>query len=192
MLFITHDLAVAAEIADRVAVMYAGRIAELGDAAERLPAPQPPVHVGAARLAPRARRPARRRRRQDAPRRAAGPARAAARLPVRAALRLRRAALRRAGAAARALHRPTPAPTPASAPRRSRPSSSRATRPAERSAGAEATAAPTAEPAPASDGLAIELASIVKTFSAREHTQVAVDGVSLEVPAGGALALVGE
>lgn len=30
MLFITHDLAIASEVADRVAVMYAGRVAEVG------------------------------------------------------------------------------------------------------------------------------------------------------------------
>ena len=34
MIFITHDLALAAEIADRVAVMYDGRIVELGTARE--------------------------------------------------------------------------------------------------------------------------------------------------------------
>ena len=34
MIFITHDLALAAEIADRVAVMYGGRIVELGTARE--------------------------------------------------------------------------------------------------------------------------------------------------------------
>src|SRR4030095_11456847 len=34
MIFIPHDLAVAAELADRVATMYAGRIVELGPVEE--------------------------------------------------------------------------------------------------------------------------------------------------------------
>jgi peptide/nickel transport system ATP-binding protein len=44
-LFITHDLAVASEIADRVAVLYSGRLAELGTAAEVLRRPRHPYTV---------------------------------------------------------------------------------------------------------------------------------------------------
>ncbi len=42
MIFVTHDLGVAAQIADQVAVMYAGRIVEYGDAGDVLLAPQHP------------------------------------------------------------------------------------------------------------------------------------------------------
>jgi peptide/nickel transport system ATP-binding protein len=41
-IFITHDLALASELADRVAVMYGGRIAELGPADEVYPRPKHP------------------------------------------------------------------------------------------------------------------------------------------------------
>jgi peptide/nickel transport system ATP-binding protein len=46
MIFVTHDLGVAAEIADTVAVMYAGRIVESGPVAEVLGAPSHPYTVG--------------------------------------------------------------------------------------------------------------------------------------------------
>ncbi|WP_241250035.1 ABC transporter ATP-binding protein [Rhodococcus sp. X156] len=46
VLMITHDLGVAAQIADRVAVLYAGRIAEVGPAAEVLQAPAHPYTHG--------------------------------------------------------------------------------------------------------------------------------------------------
>ena len=46
MIFVTHDLGVAAEIADTIAVMYAGRIVESGPVAEILSAPAHPYTAG--------------------------------------------------------------------------------------------------------------------------------------------------
>jgi peptide/nickel transport system ATP-binding protein len=46
MIFVTHDLGVASEIADRVAVMYAGRIVESGPVAQVLSAPAHPYTRG--------------------------------------------------------------------------------------------------------------------------------------------------
>ena len=42
--YITHDLAVVAEIADHVAVLYAGRLIEMGQARELFTSPGPSVH----------------------------------------------------------------------------------------------------------------------------------------------------
>lgn len=56
MLFITHDLGVVAQVADRVAVMYAGRIVEEGRTAEVLRRPAHPYTIGLLRAAPRLRR----------------------------------------------------------------------------------------------------------------------------------------
>jgi oligopeptide/dipeptide ABC transporter ATP-binding protein len=53
LLFITHDLGVVAQIADRVVVMYAGRIVEQGPAHEVLHAPRHPYTEGLLRAAPR-------------------------------------------------------------------------------------------------------------------------------------------
>ena len=58
---ITHDLGVVAEMADEIAVMYAGRIVEQADADTIFNAPEHPVHLGAAELDPAHGRPARRR-----------------------------------------------------------------------------------------------------------------------------------
>ena len=53
---ITHDLGVVAEVADDVVVMYAARGRRAGEGRRPLPAPEPSVHLGAARLAAAARR----------------------------------------------------------------------------------------------------------------------------------------
>ena len=84
ILFITHDLSLLLELADRIAVMYAGRLLETGTAQEIMREPGPSLHPGPAQLLPLAARPAPGARRH--PRIAARPARPRSRLPVRAAL----------------------------------------------------------------------------------------------------------
>ena len=54
-ILITHDLGVVAEVADRVLVMYAGRVVERGDPRRDLLRPPAPLHLGPARLADPAR-----------------------------------------------------------------------------------------------------------------------------------------
>ena len=85
-LYVTHDLAVIANIADRVAVMYAGQIAELGARADDLRRADAPLHAGAARLDP-APEPGPRAERHPGPHAGAGCA--PARLPVPRPLRVR-------------------------------------------------------------------------------------------------------
>src|SRR4051812_13865169 len=46
MIFVTHDLGVASEIADTIAVMYAGRIVESGPVTQILSAPEHPYTAG--------------------------------------------------------------------------------------------------------------------------------------------------
>ncbi|KLK91291.1 peptide ABC transporter ATP-binding protein [Microvirga vignae] len=53
ILFVTHNLGVVAEIADRVAVMYAGRIVETGTVADVFTHPRHPYTVGLMRSVPR-------------------------------------------------------------------------------------------------------------------------------------------
>jgi len=53
LIFITHDLGVVAQIAQRVAVMYAGRVVEIGPTAQVLAHPRHPYTAGLLRAAPR-------------------------------------------------------------------------------------------------------------------------------------------
>jgi len=53
LLFITHDLGVVAQVADRVSVMYAGRIVEQGPARDVLGAPKHPYTQGLLAASPR-------------------------------------------------------------------------------------------------------------------------------------------
>jgi oligopeptide/dipeptide ABC transporter ATP-binding protein len=53
LIFITHDLGVVAQIAERVLVMYAGRIVEEGPTQEVLRNPRHPYTEGLLRAAPR-------------------------------------------------------------------------------------------------------------------------------------------
>ena len=54
LILITHDLGVVADVADRIAVMYAGRIVEQADVYELYAQPGAPVHQGPARVDPAA------------------------------------------------------------------------------------------------------------------------------------------
>ena len=98
LILITHDLSVLAETCDRVAIMYAGQIAEMGPVADIFASPQHPYTAAAAGRVPARRRPARARR--GDPRAAAGPGRGLPRLPLRAALPPRVRRLRQGAAAA--------------------------------------------------------------------------------------------
>ena len=48
IVFVAHDLSVVRHVSDRVAVMYLGRVAELGDHGQVYDVPGAPVHPGAA------------------------------------------------------------------------------------------------------------------------------------------------
>ena len=53
IMLVTHDMGVIAETADRVAVMYAGRIVEIGPARTIVAAPHHPYTVGLMASIPR-------------------------------------------------------------------------------------------------------------------------------------------
>ena len=111
MLFISHDIAVMDHLSDRIAIVYLGRIMEIGPTRALIDSAAPSLHRGAALRGAGARREAARAHRAD--RRRAEPGRSAERLRVPDPLPLCAAGLRgRAAAAAagraRAPHRVHP------------------------------------------------------------------------------------
>ncbi|MDO5735368.1 MAG: ABC transporter ATP-binding protein [Propionibacteriaceae bacterium] len=60
IMFVTHDLSLLLEISDRIAIMYAGRIVEIGSAAQLYRAPQHPYTQGLRNAFPPLREPVRR------------------------------------------------------------------------------------------------------------------------------------
>ena len=108
LVLVTHNMGVVAEMARRVAVMYAGQVMEERAADALFAAPAASLHRGAAGGAARAARG--RRAARDDSRRRAGPARPAGRLPVRPALRVRHAGVRGAPGAAAMAGRARPLP----------------------------------------------------------------------------------
>ena len=111
LLFIAHDLAVVKAVSDRIAVMYLGRLCEVGPTEQLFAQPGAPLHGAAARGDPRA-RPLGEARRQRPDRRAAVAARAAVGLPLPHPLPARRRRVRR-GRAALCARSPTASSPPA-------------------------------------------------------------------------------
>ena len=176
MILITHDLGVVAEVADDVAVMYAGRAVETGPVERSLRRPAAPLYDRPHGLDAGARPPHGPARHDPGLRAAAG--RHAAGLPLRHALSLRGCALLRRAAAAARFRRP---------PRRRL--LVRAARDHGRSR--RVIAAPEAS--------ILEAVALEKHFVGRRRgffvppaSVRAVDGVSLRVRRGETLALVGE
>ncbi|HEV3354828.1 MAG TPA: ABC transporter ATP-binding protein [Acidimicrobiales bacterium] len=177
ILFVTHDLAVAAELADRIAVLYAGRLAELGPTADVLSNPDHPYTAGllAARLQP------------ESPRGVALPTLKGEPPDPRAhppgCPFAPRCALAEP-ACDDELPEPAPAPGHAGsvACRRSGEPTRVVLDVYERPRPQE-----DADPVPA-----LRLGGISKSFGSRRNSRLVVDDLSLEVPAAGAVALVGE
>ena len=115
--YVTHDLAVIAEIADRVAVMYAGRLIELGSTKAVFEIAGPPLHGRAAQGDPLARdlSLAGRAWRASHP----SPGRTAPRLPLRAALPARHPRLQQGASPDGGGQRRAPTRRAASGPRSS-------------------------------------------------------------------------
>ncbi len=199
LLFVTHDLGVAARICDRIAVAYAGRIVETGTAAEVLGAARHPYTVGLLASRPRldstvaggdlptlAGRP------PDARRPAAGCA-FAPRCPAADEVCERPVPAHRNGDRGDECHHPgvlgrwPPGGPGAGLPD---PLMLRAATPADAPALVKAN-----PPEPAlvvRDAVREFPRPRPRPFAARPPAFVAVGGVSIELPAGGALAIVGE
>ncbi len=180
ILLITHDLRVAAALADRVIVMYAGEIVESAPAALFFAEPQHPYAAGLLRAVPHS-EPPRRPSGRDPGRRPIRD-RLAPRLPLPRAVRLRVVALReRAPAAVRGLRgaRVALPPRPGAEPARRRPRRT-------------AVTGATAPPLLAVDRLTKHYALTRGPFGRPVGVIRAIDAVSFRVARGETLGLVGE
>ena len=182
LIIITHNLGVVARYANRVNVMYAGRLVESGPAADDLSQPAAPLHDGAAALGAAARSPAAGAARSG--RRTAARSDAAGwRLRVSSALPLRRGRLRRRAAAAGTGRRTGTSRRLLPEPRR---------RARDRSGGMSA-AVSEARPLLEVKGLRMHFPITEGMVSRRLVGEVkAVDGIDFTVRRGETLGLVGE
>jgi peptide/nickel transport system ATP-binding protein len=178
MLFVTHDFAVAASLADRVAVLYGGRLAEVGPTKQLLRHPDHPYTVGLLAVRPSA----------DAPRGRPLPVLPGEppdpRAHVDACPFAPRCPLVTPACEERLPH-VTAAPSHAglvACLRAGEPQPSLLQPP-----GRFADQGP-----PLGRPPALRLNNLTKAFGSRRFRHVAVNGLTLEVPAGGAVALVGE
>jgi peptide/nickel transport system ATP-binding protein len=177
MLFVTHDFAVAASLADRVAVLYGGRLAEVGPTKQLLQRPDHPYTVGLLAVRPS----------PEAPRGRPLPVLPGEppdpRAHVDACPFAPRCPLVTPACEAR-LPQVTAAPSHAglvACLRAGEPQPS-LLQPHGRFPDRQTPGRPPA----------LRLDDLTKAFGSRQSRHVAVDGLTLGVPAGGAMALVGE
>ena len=188
LLFISHNLAVIAQMCDRVGVLYAGELVEEGPAVEVFRSPRHPYTVGLLRSIPRrdvAQNPGTRPPAGDDSRVAAGPRLGRQRLHLRRPLRAGRGSLPDRGAADVRDRRWPRIALPL--PRAGRDAFRRA-RPPRTPAAPGVPAAPGDRPAEP----VLTLRNASKTFSMQGQTVRGLYGVDLDIRAGETVGLVGE
>jgi peptide/nickel transport system ATP-binding protein len=178
MLFVTHDFAVAASLADRVAILYGGRLAEMGPTKELLHKPDHPYTAGLLAVRPS----------PDLPRGRPLPVLPGEPPDPRALVDACPFAPRCplvTPACEERLPQVTAAPNHAGLVACLRAGESRPSSLQLANRFPDQVGTPGHPPA-------LRLDDLTKAFGSRRSRHIAVDGLTLEVPAGGAVALVGE
>ncbi|MCU1691783.1 MAG: oligopeptide/dipeptide transporter, ATPase subunit [Frankiales bacterium] len=179
VVLVTHDLAVAAQVADRVAVLYGGRLVELGDAAEVLRSPGHPYTAGllASRIGPSTRR--------DVPLATLPGEPPDPRSPEPGCAFAPRCGLAEARCR-------TAVPDLHASPRHRGVDACVCSRELVTVRLRDVGTWPDVSPRSGSDDAALRLADVTKAFGRRKQRREVLQGVSLTVPRGGSVALVGE